>query len=92
MMYVRRREKKMEASMKLDFDNSFFSPIAASAARGDEEEAPLDQGSLAGGTRFFFSPTTFRKLHFLLFVISSGLFPSPRPTCAFLPARNDNRR
>lgn len=64
MMYVRRREKKMEASMKLDFDNSFFSPIAASAARGDEEEAPLDQGSLAGGTWFFFPPQLFGSFIF----------------------------
>ena len=50
--------------MKLDFDNSFFSPIAASAARGDEEEAPLDQGSLAGGTWFFFFPPNFSEASF----------------------------
>ena len=50
--------------MKLDFDNSFFSPIAASAARGDEEEAPLDQGSLAGGTWFFFFPHNFSEASF----------------------------
>ena len=49
--------------MKLDFDNSLFSPIAASAARGDEEEAPLDQGSLAGGTWFFF-PHNFSEASF----------------------------